>query len=252
METKSVQTAHDHLVDVINELRNEMQMLLAGHYRSYTFLIPPTNVFVSLSDKPIEHGISLTEPLPETLVAHAIGGQLRFFLDVSQFKSVQSVDQVNDVTRLTITTDNNVGGSESYDFGNLVQAIMAARIEDNEDVDTGEHHSQTDVGLKRIAVAGAAAIARQIEVDPEENKEYQSYFLHHQSGDMFDTIVFGANAVYSEQVFAMLIDRFEHLDSQLPHPANQQTIDHLKAALKAQTDRYAARKEAGTYGTDQV
>lgn len=59
----------------------------------------------------------------------------------------------------------------------------------------------------------------------------------------------GVNGIYSEQILAMLIHRYEALDREMPHPANLSTIKCLKEALNYQQSRYSARQQAGTLGT---
>lgn len=241
----------DYLEALVTELRNEMQMLRAGHYHHYTFLVPPENIFVNLDLVHSHDSLNIHADFPEDLTERLLAGKVNFCLLPQHFVSVSTKEQVNGVHKVIVDTGNKVGGSESYDFCELMKAIMNARAYRNQLIDTGEHVQHTSEHITRIPVEGSAPIARQVEKD-EEGREYQSYYLNHQSGDMFDTVVFGAKAVHSEQVFAMLIDRFTHLNAQLPHDANLKTIEHLQAALQAQKDRYATRREAGIEGTDQA
>jgi len=60
----------------------------------------------------------------------------------------------------------------------------------------------------------------------------------------------GVNGLYSEQLILLLIDRYNQLNAELPHGANLEAIAHLNKVLEVQSNRYAERLEAGTFGTN--
>lgn len=244
--------AVEKLTALLTELRNEMFMVASNNYRTYQMKHTGKSAYFEVITGVGSAGpdsINLLDVLPENLDELLLAGGVKFYVEASNIVSVLKKPRCDVCTGIELTTTRTLAAHEDYDFDVLDAALMAVMAERNADLDTGERPEVSASGIKQILVPGSAKVARQIELDVD-GKEYQSYYLHHQSGDMYDTVTFGANAIYGEQIFAMMIDRYEHLNEAMPHESNLETIKHLKAALQAQTDRYNQRKTEGTYGTD--
>jgi hypothetical protein len=81
---------------------------------------------------------------------------------------------------------------------------------------------------------------------------YVTYVLSHAQQGVTDQITFGREAVYGEQLLAVLTDRYTTLNEEVPHEANVKTLELLEEIKRLQAERYKKREEDGILGSKEV